>query len=201
MQHIDTFLDYIKDWDIPQENVDKIWKHAQMVLDYTKKINLISPGDKDKILLRHTLDALQVFPFLSTQQSTGKKYLDMGSGSGFPLIPICILFPEIQFTSIEPRVKRVAFLSAVKRELKLTNLKLMEGRAEDLQEKYDFVSSRALGSFQEDWERAKSLLNPQGYFITFKHGQDSLPPEAQKTPYSLPGEKDSFYLVSVQYNG
>lgn len=179
--------------------VELILRFGQMVVAYNKKANLISDGDIPKIETRHLLDSLQPLRHPDLIPSDGSKWADMGSGAGFPVIPLCIALPAIQFYSIEPRQKRFTFLKVVRSELGIQNLTVVEGNAESCTEtSMDRVSCRALGSADEDWARANELLRPNGMFITLKSLRDCeglAQPSWDVRPYDLPGESKPYCLL------
>ena len=200
-----NLLDLIHSQDIslPTGAVEKIQRFGELVVQYNKKANLISSGDEAKIASRHLLDSLQPVRFLSkifNDSPFPTTWADMGSGAGFPVIPLCIALPQVQLKSIEPRQKRHTFLKVVRSELKLENLTVIGTNVNDSKaEGVDCVSCRALGSIEEDWAMASSLLRPGGVFVTLKSLRDCQGLSAVTwniIPYELPGESLSYCLLS-----
>lgn len=189
---------------IDQTLVEKIVSYGGLVIKYNKKVNLISSGDESKIATRHLLDSLQPLRHPDLIPEAGARWLDMGCGAGFPLIPLCIALPQIQFFGVEPRQKRATFLKVVRSELKLDNLEIICNNVEDCQvSEVDRVSCRALGSAEEDWTRANERLRSNGVFITLKSLRDclALAPNTWKViPYDLPGEIQT-YCILVRQKG
>jgi 16S rRNA (guanine527-N7)-methyltransferase len=184
---------------LDQIQVDKVLQFGALVATYNKKANLISEGDIPKIETRHLLDSLQPIRHPDIIPPSGSRWADMGSGAGFPVLPLSIALPEIQFFAIEPRQKRFTFLKVVRSELKLANLNIIEGDAESYSGDYfDRVSCRALGSAEEDWTRANRILSPNGVFVTLKSLRDCegyAQPTWDVRPYDLPGESKPYCLL------
>jgi len=184
------------------EAIAKVEKFGTLVLQYNKKANLISKGDEGKIAARHLLDSLQPLLHPNLIPEAGAIWADMGSGAGFPVLPLCIVLPHIRFHAIEPRLKRSVFLKMVASELGLTNLQVHESNAEESGIKdCARVSCRALGSADEDWSRANLLLKAGGLFISLKSLPDcvNLPKsEWSVLPYKLPGETQEYCILVRQ---
>ena len=182
--------------------VESLEKLYGLILKWNQKHNLISKEDEDILLERHILDSMEASHSLSLFPGEAE-VLDMGSGMGFPLIPLCILFPQHNFKSIEPREKRVRILKQLKRELGLKNVELFTGKAEEFvsentEEFFDFCTCRALGNLKEDWNRAKPYLKNGGKFITFKSASEKntfeVDPWMSKS-YSNLENQEPYYLV------
>ena len=122
---------------------------------WNNQINVISRKDIDELFERHVLHSLgiaKVMPFLP-----GEKVLDVGTGGGFPGIPLAILFPETEFYLVDSIGKKIKVVQEVAKTIGLKNLKAAHLRAEQVNEKFDFVVSRAvtrLGEFYP-WVRGK----------------------------------------------
>ena len=110
--------------------------------DWNTKINVISRKDADGLAVRHILHSLAIAKVASFQP--GARILDVGTGGGFPGIPLAILFPEAHFTLIDSIGKKIRVVEDVARQLGLQNITAIHGRAEALKEKYDFVVTRAV---------------------------------------------------------
>ena len=121
------------------EKIDRIYR------DWNGKINLISRKDIDSLYEKHILHSLAIAKIINFRQGT--KILDVGTGGGFPGIPLAILFPSSQFVLIDSTGKKIKVVMAVAEELELKNVTAIHGRAEDVKEEFDFVISRAVTSF------------------------------------------------------
>ena len=133
---------------------------------------LISKNDEDVFFLRHFCDSLQ--PLLLFVFKKNAKILDIGSGGGFPSIPIRIFRPDLTFFLIEANRKKASFLNEVKKELNLDNLTVINGRVEKFsvpEPRFDYVISRGVGSLQKFSQLAKPFLDKDGHMYTFKTKQ------------------------------
>lgn len=117
--------------------------------EWNEKINVISRKDIENIYEKHILHALAIAKF---QDLTGKKILDVGTGGGFPGIPLAILFPDAQFTLVDSIGKKIKVVHAIVETLGLENVEAYHQRAEKTKGKFDFVVSRAV-------TRMKSFLH------------------------------------------
>lgn len=127
---------------LTEKQKEQFAKLEQLYTEWNEKINVISRKDMDSLYEKHILHSLgiaKVMPF-----SAGTKVLDIGTGGGFPGIPLAILFPEVEFTLIDSIGKKIKVVQAVADGLGLENVTAIHGRAEKLKEKYHFVVSRAV---------------------------------------------------------
>lgn len=123
-------------------------RHLQLVLIWNAKINLTGPADLDALIDRHLADSLCVL--VACDLPSGGRVADVGSGAGFPGVPIATLRPDLHVTLVEATRRKVAFLEYVRDELRLENLRVVWGRAEHLarqpgfRESFDVVVTRAV---------------------------------------------------------
>jgi len=110
--------------------------------EWNDRINVISRKDMDYFYLHHVLHSLSIAKFLNFRE--GSKILDVGTGGGFPGVPLAILFPEVQFHLVDSIGKKIKVIDAVKDALKLDNLKTHHQRIEPLEIEVDFVVCRAV---------------------------------------------------------
>lgn len=114
--------------------------------DWNTKINVVSRKDIDELYLRHVLHSLgiaKVQPFLP-----GSKILDVGTGGGFPGIPLAILYPEVRFHLVDSIGKKIRVVEEVVEGLQLQNVKATNDRVENVSGKYDFIVSRAVAQME-----------------------------------------------------
>ncbi len=110
--------------------------------EWNDKINVISRKDFDTLYERHVLHSLAIAKFLPFQPDS--KILDIGTGGGFPGIPLAIMFPECQFHLVDSIGKKIKVVQEVSSALGLTNVIASHGRAEEVKDKFDFIVSRAV---------------------------------------------------------
>ena len=205
---------------LSEETLGKLYDFADLVVETKQFGNLISSKDSEKFLSRHIADSLEPYIYIvkelnaattesmdpignsvSSRMTAGKKWADMGAGAGCPVFPLAIAMPQVQFYAVEPRHMRVEFMNYAKEKLGLKNLTVVGKRFEtsgltDL----DFISCRALSTFENDWERAQPALKKGGLFVTLKsfnsisHLEND--PAVNIWKYKLPNEEQDYALVS-----
>ncbi|MFC6268795.1 16S rRNA (guanine(527)-N(7))-methyltransferase RsmG [Frigoriflavimonas asaccharolytica] len=123
--------------------------------EWNEKINVISRKDMDFLYEKHILHSLGIAKIM--EFAPGTKILDVGTGGGFPGIPLAIIFPEAHFTLIDSIGKKITVVEAVAEEIGLKNVKAIHGRAEKVKDKFHFVVSRAVTRMPEFlfWLRGK----------------------------------------------
>lgn len=132
---------------------------------WNKTYNLTSIEDERDIIIKHFADSLLYLCFIPE----GKLSIaDIGSGAGFPGIPIAILREDLYVTLVEPSWKKVAFLKNIKKKLELSNIDILQARVEDVDRKFDIVLTRALWSMGDFLKKCKGLIKEGGYFLIGK---------------------------------
>lgn len=123
--------------------------------DWNSKINVISRKDIDELYLRHVLHSLGIAKVINFKP--GSSILDVGTGGGFPGVPLAILFPECQFHLVDSINKKLKVINAVCEAIELTNVKTTHSRVEAINETYDFIVSRAVTTMPEftSWVKGK----------------------------------------------
>lgn len=187
---------------LPEKSQEKLRAVEELYTKWNKSINLVSEQDKDKIWIRHIVDSLQSIPLLHDVH----KLADMGSGVGFPAVPIAIARPEIDVFAIEPIQKKCALIQEIIREVRLPNLHVQNDRTEKVYLSHmDVVICRAFGEFHRDAKLAYKMLKPGGMFMTHKAAPEPEPPEGyerhENHAYQLPGHPKRFYIVIAHKAG
>jgi 16S rRNA (guanine527-N7)-methyltransferase len=127
------------------EQIVRFEKMDPLYRDWNGKINLISRKDIDSLYEKHILHSLSIAKIIDFRPGT--KILDVGTGGGFPGIPLAILFPSCHFVLIDSIGKKIKVVQAVSEDLGLKNVTAIHGRVEDVKEEFDFVISRAVTTF------------------------------------------------------
>jgi len=147
----------------------KFDKYAELLKDWNTRINLTAITDDEGIRVKHFQDSLSILPYL--KEGT---LADIGTGAGFPGLPVAIERPDIQVTLVDSLDKRVKFLQCVVDTLELKNVKCVHARAEDFgrdpefRETYDYVTARAVASMPVLLEYCLPLLKDKGRFVAMK---------------------------------
>lgn len=124
------------------EQIAQFEKLESLYKDWNSKINVVSRKDIDELYLRHVLHSLAIAKVISFKP--GSKILDVGTGGGFPGIPLAIMFPESQFYLVDSIAKKIKVVDEVVAGLGLNNVKTFHSRVEDIEGQFDFIVSRAV---------------------------------------------------------
>lgn len=188
-------IDILKKLDFEKERIDttidKFEKYMEGILYWNKKVNLTSITDKDQFIEKHFYDSL--LPALSTEFKNSHLICDLGTGGGFPGIPLAVAFPDKKFTLIDSLKKRLNIIDSLCKDISIDNVTTVHGRAEDLakhgsgyREYFDLCVSRAVADLPVLSEYCIPFVKPGGYFIAFKSsGSDEL--ERSENAISLLG--------------
>lgn len=128
---------------LTEKQKEQFTQLAEVYPFWNDQINVISRKDIESLYLKHVLHSLGIAKFI-TEFTPGTRILDVGTGGGFPGIPLAILFPEVQFHLVDSIGKKIKVVREVAAALGLTNVEADHIRAEQLDDKYDFVVSRAV---------------------------------------------------------
>ncbi len=150
-------LDLIKKYfpDLTDDQTAKFTQMESLYKDWNLKINVVSRKDIDEIYLRHVLHSLGIAKI--QQFNPGANILDVGTGGGFPGIPLAILFPETNFHLVDSIGKKMKVVNEVVEGLQLTNVKTTNARVEEISGTYDFIVSRAVAAMPTfvHWTKGK----------------------------------------------
>ncbi|RKF04902.1 16S rRNA m(7)G-527 methyltransferase [Tenacibaculum lutimaris] len=131
---------------LTETQLEQFSKLQELYQDWNLKINVVSRKDIDELYLRHVLHSLGIAKVMEFK--TGAKVMDVGTGGGFPGIPLAILFPETQFHLVDSIGKKIKVVNEVVEGLGLENVKTIHGRVEEVDETYDFIVSRAVAQME-----------------------------------------------------
>ena len=170
-------MDFVKELEslnitIDSDKLDKFKKYFELLVEYNKVMNLTGITDLEGVYLKHFYDSLTLVKAYDFKDDI--KLCDVGSGAGFPSIPLKICFPNIDVTIVDSLNKRIEFLNVVIKELGLTNIRAIHARAEefDKREYFDIVTSRALADVNIGLELCMPLVKIDGYYLPMLAGYD-----------------------------
>jgi 16S rRNA (guanine527-N7)-methyltransferase len=148
----------------PELTADQIQKFEKMAEQYriwNEQINVVSRKDIEFIVEHHILHSLAIAKVVSFKKGT--KILDVGTGGGFPGIPLAVMFPDVQFHLVDSIGKKIKVVNEVATALGLTNVKASHSRAELIDDSFDFVVSRAVTRLVEFTPWVKSKFNKESF--------------------------------------
>lgn len=153
------------------ENQAKLFsKYMDLLLEWNEKINLTAITEKDEIILKHFIDSLTISKYIEKNQ----RLIDVGTGAGFPGIPLKIVKPDLNITLLDSLNKRVNFLNEVVQKLKFEKIEAIHGRAEELgrnkkyRESFDIATSRAVANLSTLLEYLMPFVKVGGICICMK---------------------------------
>lgn len=183
-----------------ENQVDQFYKYMELLLEWNEKINLTAIIEPKEIILKHFIDSVTILPYINTQN----KVLDIGTGAGFPGIPLKILNKENEFTLLDSLNKRINFLNDVIQRLNLEKIKAIHGRAEEFinqngeRESYDIVTSRAVARLNILLEYMLPFTKIGGKCICMKSFEiDEELEEAKKAIEILGGELEKVDVITL----
>ena len=150
---MERIITYFKN--LSEEQIQQFEQLEDLYKDWNAQINVISRKDIDELYLRHVLHSLAIAKVVSFQPKS--KVLDVGTGGGFPGIPLAILFPETQFYLVDSIGKKIKVVQEVANALELKNVRAEHLRAEKVKGEFDFIVSRAVTNMEDfvKWVRKK----------------------------------------------
>lgn len=169
--------DYIKkqfkqfEIELSDVQADQFNRYYEMLIDWNSRMNLTAITEYEDVVTKHFIDSVSI---IKVHDITNESIIDIGTGAGFPGIPIKILFPDTNVTLLDSLQKRVGFLNEVIRELDLVNIEAVHGRAEDFgrdkkyREQFDICVSRAVANLSSLSEFCIPFVKKGGLFISYK---------------------------------
>lgn len=189
------------------ESIHAFKTYAVLLKEWNEKMNLTGIIDDSGIALRHFIDSLTLIPHLKRElQRTEKESLDVidvGTGAGFPGIPLKVVMPSLQIILLDSLTKRIKFLETVCGELKLEGIDAVHLRAEDAgrskshREKYDVATARAVAPLNVLCEYCLPLVRVGGIFLSMKGNIDTEAQDAEKAVITLGGTIESEFHFTL----
>ena len=159
--------------ELSDEQLNKFETYYEMLIEKNKVMNLTSITEMNDVVMKHFVDSISIKKYIDL---SGKKIIDIGTGAGFPGIPLAIVFEDAQFTLMDSLNKRIQFLNEVIEAIELKNVETVHDRAEDLarkegyREKYNYCVSRAVANMSTLLEYCIPFVKKGGKFISYKSG-------------------------------
>jgi 16S rRNA (guanine527-N7)-methyltransferase len=188
--------------ELDASQLDLLWRYARLLRERNEHVNLTSIVSPDGILTLHMLDSLSVAPHLGD----ARRVIDVGTGGGFPGIPLAVACPHRRFTLIDGTQKKIRFVAEAIAALDIRNAHALAARAESYtgEKDFDVVLARAVGPLAEVLHNAGPLLAPRGRLLAMKGKAPddevrALPRgwHADVTPLRVPGLDAERHLVAV----
>ena len=186
--------------ELTEEQLEKFYLYMNILLEWNEKINLTAITNEEEIILKHFVDSLTINKYIEDSKSL----IDVGTGAGFPGIPMKILRQDLKITLLDSLNKRINFLNEVIEKLELKNIECIHGRAEEFgknknyREKYDISTSRAVANMSTLSEYLIPFVKIGGKVLAMKGDKAEEELEEAKKAIKLLGGKveniDNFYL-------
>lgn len=187
--------------DLSESQIQQFMKYYEMLVEWNKVMNLTGITEFKEVVMKHFVDSVIIDQKLVSQSKT---MIDIGTGAGFPGIPLKIVYPHLNVTLLDSLNKRINFLNSVISEIGLENIETIHGRAEDFakkeqyREQFDLCVSRAVANLATLSEYCIPYVKVNGYFAPYKSGNISEEIEMSKFAVNLLGGKmqeiDEFML-------
>ncbi len=139
------------------DQLEKFRLFAALIRQWNEAVNLISRKDIDHLWERHILHSLAIARVIDFKTA---RVVDIGTGGGFPGVPLAIMFPQAQFTLVDSIAKKITALEDIIKKLELDNAVALRARSEQVKDKFDFVVARAVADFRKFYKQTRHLLRP-----------------------------------------
>lgn len=200
------FQKILEKWEIPfsSKQQEQFVTYYEMLVEKNKVMNLTAITEFNEVLDKHFLDSIALARYVDL--TTSISLIDLGTGAGFPGMPLKIMFPNLKVTLADSLNKRIVFLDEVIGELGLTDIQTVHARAEDLahnsdyREQYDYCVSRAVANLSSLSEYCLPFVRIGGSFISYKSGEiEEELAAAKKAIFLLGGQFDQ--VIPFQLEG
>lgn len=183
---------------LSQEEQDLFEKYYELLLFYNQKFNITAITEREEVILKHFVDSA-----LGVDKVCGQTLFDVGSGGGFPAIPLKIMNDSLKVTMLEATGKKCEFLKTVVKELGLKNVTVINGRAEDLakdlsfRESFDVCTARAVARLNTLCEYCMPFVKVGGTFVSYKGDAEEEVLEAQNAVKILGGKVENVHTYTL----
>ena len=200
---MDTLIKCLSELNIEISNnqIELFDRYYDLLIYWNNRFNLTSVTEKEDVLIKHFADSVALLKYVDL---TGCTLLDVGSGAGFPGIPLKIMCNSCNVVLLDSLNKRIGFLNEVINDLDLSGINAVHGRAEDLardpdyREKFDYVTSRAVAGLNTLSEYCLPFIRTGGHFISYKSGDiDNELNESSNAIGILGGRIGNVYRFSI----
>lgn len=171
-----SFVENLKEFqiDITKEQINQFIRYYEILMEWNSFMNLTAITDFDEVIKKHFVDSVSLVKALPDIREKKYTLIDIGTGAGFPGIPLKILFPNLKILLLDSLNKRISFLNEVIDKLELAEIDAVHGRAEDyakkkeFRENFDICVSRAVANLSTLSEYCIPFVKCNGYFISYK---------------------------------
>jgi len=161
---------------LSEKQVEQFYEYYQLLLQWNKVMNLTAITELEEVVTKHFVDSLSIVKIIDSEKLNKLKVLDLGTGAGFPGIPLKLAFPDMEMVLMDSLNKRVHFLNEVIEKLRLNRICAVHGRAEDYgregkyREQFELCVSRAVANLATLSEYCIPFVKIGGYFVPYKSG-------------------------------
>ena len=163
-------LKNLLNFEIDDKTFANFQKYTKLFLEYNAHTNLMSKNDEKVLFEKHIFDSLALSQFFKSEKITNM--LDIGTGGGFPSLPVAIAYPEISVYAMDSIQKKLNFIEQVKKELYLKNIETLHQRAENITKtdfkSFELVTCRAVSALKNLFPYATPYIKNKGFFVAFK---------------------------------